>query len=35
VRLRPPEPGEHTVEILGALGYDSAAIADLRNRGIV
>jgi len=35
VRLRPPEPGEHTVEILSALGYDSEAIDDLRRRGIV
>jgi crotonobetainyl-CoA:carnitine CoA-transferase CaiB-like acyl-CoA transferase len=35
VRLRPPEPGEHTAEILGALGYDSDAIADMRRRGIV
>jgi crotonobetainyl-CoA:carnitine CoA-transferase CaiB-like acyl-CoA transferase len=35
VRLRPPEPGEHTAEILGALGYDSEAITDLRSRGIV
>jgi formyl-CoA transferase len=35
VRLRPPEPGEHTAEILGALGYDSQAIAGLRQRGIV
>jgi len=35
VRLRPPEPGEHTDEILGALGYNAEAIADLRDRGIV
>jgi crotonobetainyl-CoA:carnitine CoA-transferase CaiB-like acyl-CoA transferase len=35
VRLRPPEPGEHTAEILGALGYGAEAIADLRHRGIV
>jgi crotonobetainyl-CoA:carnitine CoA-transferase CaiB-like acyl-CoA transferase len=35
VRLRPPEPGEHTAEILGALGYGAEAIADLRDRGIV
>jgi len=35
VRLRPPEPGEHTDEILGALGYGAEAIADLRDRGIV
>jgi crotonobetainyl-CoA:carnitine CoA-transferase CaiB-like acyl-CoA transferase len=35
VRRRPPEPGEHTAEILGALGYGAEAIADLRCRGIV
>jgi crotonobetainyl-CoA:carnitine CoA-transferase CaiB-like acyl-CoA transferase len=35
VRLRPPEVGEHTAEILGTLGYDSAAIADMRRSGIV
>jgi crotonobetainyl-CoA:carnitine CoA-transferase CaiB-like acyl-CoA transferase len=35
VRLRPPEPGEHTAEILGALGYNSDALADMRRRGIV
>jgi len=35
VRLRPPEPGEHTAEILGALGYDSESIAELRRRGVV
>ena len=35
VRLRPPEHGEHTDEILGTLGYTTEAIADLRERGIV
>ena len=35
VRLRPPEPGEHTAEILGTLGYGAEEIADLRHRGIV
>jgi crotonobetainyl-CoA:carnitine CoA-transferase CaiB-like acyl-CoA transferase len=35
MRLRPPEPGEHTDQILETLGYDTAAIADLRQRGIV
>jgi crotonobetainyl-CoA:carnitine CoA-transferase CaiB-like acyl-CoA transferase len=27
--------GEHTKEVLGELGYDEAAIADLHERGIV
>jgi formyl-CoA transferase len=35
VRLRPPEPGEHTAEILETLGYDSGDLADMRRRGIV
>ena len=35
VRLRPPEHGEHTDEILATLGYTAEAIADLRARGIV
>jgi crotonobetainyl-CoA:carnitine CoA-transferase CaiB-like acyl-CoA transferase len=35
VRLRPPECGEHTEEILNALGYTLQEIADLRSRGIV
>jgi crotonobetainyl-CoA:carnitine CoA-transferase CaiB-like acyl-CoA transferase len=35
VRLRPPERGEHTDEILATLGYTAEAIADLRERGIV
>jgi formyl-CoA transferase len=30
-----PAPGEHTEEILAELGYDSAAIADLRRRRVV
>ena len=30
-----PELGAHTDEILGALGYDKAAIEDLRGRGVV
>ena len=32
---RPPLAGEHTGEILAELGYDTAAIADLRARGVV
>jgi len=35
IRSRPPECGEHTDEILGALHYSAEDIADLRRRGIV
>ena len=35
VRLRPPERGEHTEEILGSLGYTTEQIADMRARGVV
>ena len=31
----PPVLGEHTDEILAALGYDSPAIADLRSKGAI
>ena len=30
-----PESGEHTVEVLNSLGYDQAAIAALRAKGVV
>ena len=30
-----PALGEHTDAVLSDLGYDAAAIADLRSRGIV
>jgi crotonobetainyl-CoA:carnitine CoA-transferase CaiB-like acyl-CoA transferase len=35
IRSRAPELGEHTDEILGDIGYDAAAIAGLRNSGVV
>jgi crotonobetainyl-CoA:carnitine CoA-transferase CaiB-like acyl-CoA transferase len=35
IRSRPPALGEHTDALLAELGYDLAAIADLRTRGIV
>jgi crotonobetainyl-CoA:carnitine CoA-transferase CaiB-like acyl-CoA transferase len=35
VSTPPPELGEHTDEVLGSLGYDAAAIADLRQAGVV
>jgi len=34
-RLRPPTLGEHTDEVLGALGLDAAALARLRKEGII
>ncbi|MEA2733237.1 MAG: hypothetical protein QOF70_7712, partial [Acetobacteraceae bacterium] len=34
--LRPtPDLGQHTDSILAGLGYNAAAIADLRSRGII
>jgi crotonobetainyl-CoA:carnitine CoA-transferase CaiB-like acyl-CoA transferase len=35
LRAPTPEKGAHTGAVLSALGYDSAAIADLRTRGVV
>jgi crotonobetainyl-CoA:carnitine CoA-transferase CaiB-like acyl-CoA transferase len=35
LRHRPPMLGEHTEQILGALGYDEVAIAELRRKGVV
>jgi crotonobetainyl-CoA:carnitine CoA-transferase CaiB-like acyl-CoA transferase len=32
---RPPMLGEHTEAVLHELGYDDAAIDDLRTRGVV
>ncbi len=35
VRGPQPMPGAHTDEVLGALGYDAAAMAELRRKGVV
>ena len=35
VRLSPPTIGQHTAELLGALGYDSAQIESLQTRAAV
>ena len=35
VRLDPPRHGEHTDALLGALGYDAARIAALREAGVI
>ncbi|MBV8412802.1 MAG: CoA transferase [Alphaproteobacteria bacterium] len=35
MRSATPEQGEHTEEVLKAAGYDTAAIADFRKRGVV
>jgi succinate--hydroxymethylglutarate CoA-transferase len=35
VRLAPPMLGEHTDEVLGGLGLDGEAIAELREAGVV
>jgi crotonobetainyl-CoA:carnitine CoA-transferase CaiB-like acyl-CoA transferase len=35
LRLRPPEAGEHTHEILGSLGYGPGEIEDLRRRRVI
>ncbi len=35
IRERAPVLGEHTDEVLGALGYDAAAIGALRQQGVI
>ncbi len=35
VRLRTPDQGEHTAEVLATLGYDGAAVEALRAEGVV
>ena len=35
VRLHTPEQGEHTAEVLAALGYDGAAVEALRAEGVI
>ncbi|MEQ1947969.1 MAG: CoA transferase [Bryobacteraceae bacterium] len=35
LRMRPPEWGEHTDDVLSSLGYSPEAIADLKKRGVV
>jgi crotonobetainyl-CoA:carnitine CoA-transferase CaiB-like acyl-CoA transferase len=32
---RPPELGQHTVEVLGTLGLDAADVRTLGERGVV
>jgi crotonobetainyl-CoA:carnitine CoA-transferase CaiB-like acyl-CoA transferase len=35
VRYPTPEKGEHTDEVLGELGHDAAAIAELRKQKVI
>ncbi len=35
LRTATPEKGEHTDAVLTALGYEPAAIAQLRDRGVI
>lgn len=35
IRRRAPTLGEHTDQIMGTLGYDAAAIAALRKKGVI
>jgi formyl-CoA transferase len=35
VRWPGPALGEHTDEVLATIGYDAAAVRDLRDRGVI
>jgi formyl-CoA transferase len=35
LRTAAPEKGEHTAAVLESLGYNAAAITDLRKRGVI
>jgi crotonobetainyl-CoA:carnitine CoA-transferase CaiB-like acyl-CoA transferase len=35
IRSRPPLPGEHTVEVLGEVGYTTQQVDELRAKGVV
>jgi crotonobetainyl-CoA:carnitine CoA-transferase CaiB-like acyl-CoA transferase len=35
IHRRPPTLGEHTDRIMAELGYDAAAIASLRQAGVI
>jgi len=35
IRRHTPDRGEHTAEVLAALGYDGAAVEALRGEGVV
>jgi formyl-CoA transferase len=35
IRRATPEAGEHTAEVLAELGYDAAAVAALKAKGVV
>ena len=35
VRTTAPQPGQHTDDVLSSIGFDQAAVAALKERGIV
>jgi formyl-CoA transferase len=35
LRMPTPEKGEHTDDVLAALGYDASTIASLHARGVI